>query len=358
MKHKFVRLQRLLLHVRQFLPEEILAILLAVFLIVSPASASTRFDLRSLYINNATPGAVTSYKLTFQYMSPQAVGSVNMLFCNDPIPYDPCVTPTNLDVSHAVLSDQTGETGFMISSLSTNHIVLTRSSAGLTAPGVSSYTFTGIKNPTDTSQAFSIRLASFGSEDASGPQIDFGSVRSAVNTPITIETQVPPMLIFCAAQEVQEDCSGTNDVYNTDMGTLSPTSTLVAQSQIAVGTNASQGFAITANGLPLSAGVNTIAGSATPTISEPGTNQFGINLVANNEPAIGGNPEGAFTNANPTTDYDQPNKYKYVSGDVIASSPNVSLVRKFTVSYILNASPNLKAGQYSTTINFIASGRF
>ena len=33
-------------------------------------------------------------------------------------------------------------------------------------------------------------------------------------------------------------------------------------------------------------------------------------------------------------------------------------MKKFTVSYILNASPDLRAGVYSTTVTFIASGRF
>jgi hypothetical protein len=95
-----------------------------------------------------------------------------------------------------------------------------------------------------------------------------------------------------------------------------------------------------------------------PTESKPGTDQFGINLVANDAPLVGKDPEGEWANAQPTTDYGQINKYKYAQGDVIASSPNVSLMKKFTVSYIVNSNPNLRAGVYTTTINYIASGRF
>ena len=142
------------------------------------------------------------------------------------------------------------------------------------------------------------------------------------------------------------------------MGTLSPTETLTAQSQMAVGTNASGGFVITAVGAPLSAGTTTIASLATPSPSEPGKNQFGINLVANSTPGIGLDPEGEWANATTATDYGQPNRYKFKDGDIVAFSPNVSLMKKFTVSYIVNASPALKAGVYTTTINFIASGRF
>lgn len=291
-------------------------------------------------------------------MTPAAVGSVDMLFCIDPIPYNPCVTPPGLDVSNAVLSSQTGEFGFSILSRTTNHIIISRTPSMISAGQPSTYTFDNIVNPNYTGEAFSIRLKSLASTDGTGPLIDFGSVRGEVTTDITLETQVPPMLIFCLAQEVQYNCEGTNDTYYTDMGDLSPTSTLTAQSQMAVGTNASAGFAITANGLPPTAGTNVIDGLAAPTASQPGTNQFGLNLVENTAPAVGLDPEGEWLNAVPTVDYGTQNRYKYVSGDLIAYSPNVSLMKKFTVSYILNSSPSLRAGVYSTTITFIASGRF
>jgi len=338
--------------------EEVLALFLVLFIFISPAQAAMRFQERSVYINSATPSALTDYTVSFRYMSPQAVGSVDMLFCIDPIPYHPCVKPAGLDVSNAQLSDQSGETGYTISEQSANHIVLTRAPEVITTGGLSSYKFDNIVNPIDTSQAFSIRLRSHATINGTGPQIDFGSVRAQITDSIVIETQVPPMLIFCVAEQVTENCVSTNENYYTDMGELAPDSTLVAQSQMAVGTNATAGFAITANGGEPSAGTNIIDAATEPTESIQGINQFGINLVANDTPTVGGDPEGSWTNAVPTNDYGQPNQYKYVSGDVVAFSPNVSLMKKFTVSYILNSDENLRAGVYSTTITYIASGRF
>lgn len=331
--------------------------LLVMFVIAAPASAAMRMQERSLYMQSSVPGATTSYTISFRYMSPQVVGSVDMKFCVDPIPYHPCVTPPGLNVSHAVLSSQTGETGYSILSKSTNHIVLTRA-PGIITSNSSSYKFDDIVNPTDTSQSFSIRLQSHSTIDASGSQIDFGSVKGQVTNGIVIQTQVPPMLIFCVAQQVADNCTSTNENYYTDMGELSAKSTLVAQSQMAVGTNASGGFAITANGTPMSAGTSVIDSPSKPTISTPGSNQFGINLVANDAPAVGDNPEGTWANAVASPDYGVPNHYKYVPGDVVAYSPNVSLMKKFTVSYIVNSSDSLKAGVYTTTITYIASGRF
>lgn len=328
-----------------------------VFFIVDPASAARRVQERSLYINSSDTGATTFYRIAFRYMSPDPVGSVEFLFCSDPIPYHPCVKPAGFSASGAALTEQMEETGFTISSKSANRIVMSRTATPPSGERAS-YKFDNIINPTTVDDAFAVRLRTFASTNATGLQIDFGSMRSQVSAPIRIETQVPPMLIFCLAQEVEYNCTGTNDVYYTDMGELSPTSTLTAQSQMAVGTNASGGFAITANGAPMSAGTKIISPLEQPTESRQGENQFGINLVANSAPTVGTDPEGEWANAVTSPDYGQADRYKFRSGDIIAYSPNVSLMKKFTVSYIVNSAKDLKAGVYTTTINYIASGRF
>jgi len=357
MKHVLVWFHSLVFSWRHMWSEEAFAILLVLFVFTTPVFAAMRLQERSLYMQNNRPGATTTYKVSFRYMSLQTVGSVDMLFCVDPIPYHPCVTPPGLDVSNAVLSDQSGETGYSILNQSTNHIVLTRPPNLISSNG-SVYTLDGIVNPTDTDQAFSIRLRTHATPDATGAQIDFGSVRGQVTNGVVIETQVPPMLVFCVAQEVTENCGVTNETRYADMGQLDSESTLLAQSQMAVGTNASGGFAITANGTPMSAGTSVIDSPQVPTESIQGSNQFGLNLVANSEPSVGNDPEGIWANAIPSPDYSVSNRYKYVPGDVVAYSPNVSLMKKFTVSYIVNSSKDLRAGVYSTTITYIASGRF
>lgn len=357
MQHKLFRFHAVTAMWHSFWSESFLAIFIAAFILVMPASAAMRFQERSLYMQNNEPGDTTSYTVAFRYMSPVVVGSVDLLFCVDPIPHHECVTPPGLNAANATLSEQTGETGYSILSKSANHIVLTRTPSMIQSSG-SSYKFDNIVNPTDTTQSFSIRLRSHVTTNATGPQTDFGSVKGQVASGIQIATQVPPMLIFCVAEEVSENCTLTNDNNYKDMGELSPQSTLLAQSQMAVGTNASGGFAITANGTPMSAGMNVIDSPITPTASTQGMNQFGLNLVANDAPVVGSDPEGQWANAIPSPDYALTNRYKYVSGDVVAYSPNVSLMKKFTVSYIVNSSKDLKAGVYSTTITYIASGRF
>jgi len=359
MHHRLFRAHKIVHPLHYAGPEALLSMVLAIVLFITPASAAMRMQQRSLYMNSTEPSATTSYTVSFQYMSALAVGSVDMLFCMDPIPYHDCVAPPGLDVSNATLAEQTGEVGFDITQQSTNHIVISRTANMIAgSPDPSVYKFDNIVNPTNTEEAFSIRLRSHDSQDATGPQIDFGSVRGQVQSGIVLQTQVPPMLVFCLAQEVEYNCTNTNDTYFSDMGELSSISTLSARSQMAVGTNATGGFAITANGGSMSAGTSVIDGALAPTESKPGTNQFGINLVSNNSPIVGEDPEGEWANAIASMDYSTPNKYKFVSGDVVAYSPNVSLMKKFTVSYIVNSNKDLAPGVYSTTINYIASGRF
>lgn len=323
----------------------------------SQVSAVTRFTNRSLFVFDTAPSAVSKYQVSLTYTTSTSVGSLDMIFCEDPIPQAVCVPPPGLDVSNAQLSDQSGITGYTITQRSTNHLVLSRT-PGVVTPTQSSYILTNVVNPSDTENSFALRLSDYASTDASGPVIDLGSVLSSSNVGIGIYTQVAPKMSFCVAAQVAQDCSTSSGGNYSEMGELGANRTLTATSQMAAGTNASRGYVITAYGTTMEAGNSIIDNLTQPTVSAPGNNQFGINLVANNIPNIGSNPDGSFTNASPEPSYDNANKYMFKSGDVVASAPNVALIRRFTVSYIVNASPNLRAGVYTTTITYICSGRF
>ena len=343
--------------------------------IATQASAVIRFNDRSLFISSAIPGATTSYTLSFTYnnegVSTTTVGSIDLLFCYDPVPsepitptnpvdHHPCITPVGLDVSHAVLSNQTGESGFSILRESTNEIVLTRTPTPASETP-SSYTFSNIVNPTDTTQAFAVRMSDYPTTDASGALINLGSVMSEVTNSIEIDTQVPPILDFCVAGQVNRDCSQESGDNNVDLGDLFSDTTADVTSQMAASTNAHGGYVITANGPTIEAGTHVIPALTTPTVSAAGNNQFGINLRANTDPE----PVGSDIDFNSITpdsyiapNYDTPNQYMYKDGDVVAGSSGVDLGTIFTVTYIINSSPDLHPAVYSTTITYICSGLF
>lgn len=323
------------------------------------ASAVVRFQGRSLMVSSSLPGAVATYTISMEYATTTSIGSLDLLFCINPIPTEPCDPPAGLDVSNAVLESQEGEAGYTISQRSANHLVLTRIPT-IVAPNVQSkYVLSGIVNPTYKVHSHSIRMADHASTDATGPVVDLGSVVTQITDSIEIQTQVPPILIFCLSKQVSADCSTVEGGNYTDFGeTLGPNDTLTTESQMAVGTNASSGYAVTVNGTSLTSGTKVIDPLPIPTSSVRGINQFGINLVANSDPSVGKDPDGDSANAIVSPEYSQPNMYMFRDGDVVASAPNVSLVRRFTMSYIVNANKDLRAGTYTTTITFICSGRF
>lgn len=91
--------------------------------------------------------------------------------------------------------------------------------------------------------------------------------------------------------------------------------------------------------------------SSTPVASNPGTEQFGVNVVANTSPGVGANPiqipgDGIlFGEASDL--YKTPNMFKYTNGDVIAQSINDSGQTHYTVSMIMNISNTTPAGKYT-----------
>lgn len=85
--------------------------------------------------------------------------------------------------------------------------------------------------------------------------------------------------------------------------------------------------------------------------SEPGTEQFGINVVANTTPAVGTNPKAQPSGTEDlgllTTDYKVANQYKFVSGDTVALTTSNTGGADYIVTMIVNIANNTPAGHYS-----------
>lgn len=130
-------------------------------------------------------------------------------------------------------------------------------------------------------------------------------------------------------------------------------STTEAAHTFSLGTNATDGVALTYNGATLtSAGdtiaVATIAGDADGT---PGTEQFAIGFDDN---------AATFTFAD-TSAYDEAsNNYKFVAGSTLPILSIAGPVTATTIDahYIANISAATEAGAYTTSITYIATGTF
>lgn len=316
-----------------------------------------RFD----QISDSRPSAIATHRFGFEFTDfTNSVGSISFEFCsNSPIPEVVCEAPNGFDASEGELVNQTGQTGFTISAADTtaNKLVVTRPPAvPQPSEGRSTYRFDNIINP-DTSGSYYVRIETFASQDGSGVALEDGGVVFVITPDFNISAEVPPFLLFCAAVTITgNDCDSATSFF-IDLGEFSLSSPRAATSEMLAATNASYGYNVTLSGTTLTSGNNIINNLTNPNQSSPGNSQFGLNLRSNSNPSIGANPLGPGT-ASITADYSQPNRFKFVPGEAVISTPTTSDYRKFTVSYIVNISDNQPAGIYATTVSFVALANF
>jgi hypothetical protein len=312
----------------------------------------------SVQVSTAIIGATASHDFQFTYPSTSNVGSIIFWYCDGGalLPMA-CNAPTGLNLSGASLASQTGNTGFSIDAVhsTANKIVLTRAaSAGTTV--ASTYNFNNIVNPTTANATTYVRIATYPTTDATGPDNDDGAVAFATISPFQIGAFVPPFIKLCVGITVAQDCS-TASGNSIDLGILATNVTKAATSEFAAGTNSISGYNIFTLGNTMTSGNNTIPAMNLATTSKTGASQFGLNLRANTNPAVGADIQGPGT-ATVQAGYNSSNTFKFQNGDVIAQTIKPSDFNKMTASYIVNISPVQASGVYATTITYLAVGEF
>jgi hypothetical protein len=312
---------------------------------------------RSLQLSNNNAGQSASYKISFTVPTTGTLGSVKIEFCDNTALFEEaCVAPASFDASGATLSDQVGETGFAIDGASTSNVLILSRTPTASVGGAVSYTLNNIINASNDGSSFA-RFSTFATDDASGPETDKGSVAYSLNESFSVSTEVPPYLIFCLGNAIpSNDCASAQGDY-VNVGDMGPTYTSSGQTQLLTATNAANGYAISVFGGTMTSGNNEIPIIVPGGMSVAGVSQFGINLRANTNPSVGQNPTGPGHGA-ATAAYNQPNHYRYSSGDVLASSPDADDYRKYTVSYIINVSANQPPGVYASTFTYICLANF
>lgn len=332
-------------------------VVLTLWLMFTGAAQAANLANRSVKIDDPKPSAVTSHTISFDYASSDPVGSLVFEYCsNDPLHDSPCTAPAGLDLSGATLSNQTGETGFSIHPSSTaNRLVLTRTPAGITNFS-SQYVLSGVVNPSSNNSANYVRLGTHASIDGTGARQDEGGLAFRILTGISTEAYVPPFLLFCTGITVDLDCATANGSY-LDLGELSANAPRAGTSQYAGATNDESGYIVNLFGTTMTSGNQVIAALTTPTFSQPGTSQFGLNVRANTNPDVGQDPVGGGSLTG-SSDYNTSNLFKFVSGDILSSTPFPSDYNRFTVSYLVNISPNQAPGIYAATFTYLATATF
>lgn len=118
---------------------------------------------------------------------------------------------------------------------------------------------------------------------------------------------------------------------------------------IVVGTNASNGYTLTANGSTLTSGGNTIdAIGSTNTASSVGTEQFGLRLTASGGNGTVSAPYAASGFAFDTAAFP----------DEVAVSTSASANTTYSARYLANITASTEAGAYTATLTYIATANF
>ena len=155
---------------------------------------------------------------------------------------------------------------------------------------------------------------------------------------------------------------------NTDLGTLSATTTKTATATFSVRAYLSHGYSVINasdtpdnNGYHMQ-GITNAFGAA----SAVGSEQFGINLVANagssSYSAFGHDleyvPDNTFSHGLVALDYNTPDVFKYVKGATVALSNQSSSATNYTVSYLFNVSNVTPGGTYLMRHVLVATATF
>jgi hypothetical protein len=338
-----------------------LATFVFVFMSIWPMKMAVAEELvaRSIGLSSSFPSENVFHTFNFTTVTPNTVGSVEFEYCsNSPLFDIPCVSPAGLNVSGAGIAVQNGLLGFTVSGVSSaNRLVLTKAPV-FEAPVAASYQFSNIINPSTPDSVNYVRITLYDSADGAGAIVDRGSVVFVIDDRFNVELYVPPYLTFCVGVTVALDCTSVAG-FLADFGELNEFAPATATSQMSVATNDPTGYSIFVNGSTMTAGTNIIPALATQSASSVGVSQFGINLRANTSPAVGSNPTfGSSATGTPNANYNTPNQFRFINGDLVAGTNLPSGYTRYTASYLVNVSEDQAPGVYATTLTYTAVASF
>lgn len=335
-----------------------LVLSLGPLLIFAPQASAAQLTSRSVTLSSssaASSNATTTYTFGFTTATTATFQSFQAQACTTAS--GSCTTPTGFSQSSSTFTSSTLSGTWSISTATSGALRASATSASSTTSGTAKNMVIGtVQNPTTANATFFMRVTLY-SDTGYTTAVDTGVVAASTASLIDVSASVDETLTFCTGTSgISTDCSAPSGT-SVGLGTITATSTGAQTSLIGVATNAGSGYSITINGTTLTSGGNTISALASQTASSQGSEQFGVNLVANATPSVGANPSGSGS-ATPTANYNTADQFRFVTGDSIASKNSADAFRLFTVSYIANISSATEPGTYTTTITYICTATY
>lgn len=135
-----------------------------------------------------------------------------------------------------------------------------------------------------------------------------------------------------------------------NLGILSTEETATKTALIKIRSYLAGGYTMQITGDAPQFGTHSLSTPTVPSLSTPGLEQFGINLVENSSPNVGANPVQApdvgVEFGKVSSNYNTPNMFMYISGSTVAYSETDSGRTDYTLSMIVNISNSTPAGHY------------
>lgn len=146
----------------------------------------------------------------------------------------------------------------------------------------------------------------------------------------------------------------------TDFGTLTSSQAKTATATFSVVNYTTYGYVVQMFGPTPTHDSHSLPAMSTLGSSAPGTEQFGINLVANTLPtSFGSNPDnGQFGYGSVTSNYASSNQFYYQDGDIIAQAAHDSGLTHYTISFLANVGSLTPGGTYSTHQTLVVTGTY
>lgn len=152
-----------------------------------------------------------------------------------------------------------------------------------------------------------------------------------------------------------------------DLGVVTATSTGFDTAEFNVKTYLASGYVVQLFGVAPTYAGYAIPATTAPFTSAQGTEQFGVNLVANTTPTLGAGPTQDVDAQNPgspfgfgaaSSPYDTADEFHFASGDTIAAATESSGYTYYTLSYIMNVTGVTPAGTYIANQSVVVTSTF
>lgn len=333
-----------------------LATAIACLVLTAPqGSYAAQITARKLTLGSSASAASTTWTFNFTTPTTTALKGIDFQVCT--VGAGSCTTPNLWVNTGATLGSTTGiGTGWAVDLTTAGSLRILNNANATAVSNPVTVAFNTVTNPTTTNQAFYVRITTYSGNNYT-TAVDTGTVAASTAQTIALDGTMPESLTFCVGTSITGADCNTVSGNSISFGVFSPSSASSGTSVMAAASNAGSGYSITVAGNTLMSGANSITALATQTASGTGTSQFGLNLVDNATPNVGANRTGD-ANGNPTTNFDDANLFRYVSGDSVASSTQPTDPTAYTVSYLVNVAFKQPAGVYTTTLTYVCTGTY